>query len=515
MEICDILYCKLCQDSFDSLSRKPLVLKCGHTFCELCIKSLYDLEKVLCPLDSIESPFEDFQKISVNYLILEALETQKPDKPKEKMCQVHKNQSIRFFCQTHQNLLCQECLILHHLGPDHVILPSDNIVLIEPLKQTMGRILDRLKNDMDRIKNRIKEASEDFKHSENELRIMRKAIEDIIEKNYYEIIAKKQKEVETEVQKVTKFTEKIEKINEEASKIENFLNTIPNDVCYVTDTDPVLLESLKKHEQFFLENFDFTINLPNPKPTFPFAEPPLLSKEDMNELIRTQIPTYDKKNRKLLNVLREEGILKSDLVFQTMMVINRRNFLPEGLVNRAYQDNPQSIGWNTTISAPHMHANTLEELKGHLKKGGKAIDIGCGSGYITACMAEIMGENGKVIGLDHIEDILNFAKSNLKKRNQYLLDSKRVEFVNADGRKGYPDSAPYDVIHVGGAIPQVPQELFDQLAKGGRMWIPVGPPGCQAIYIYDKDFNGNIKNQKLFNVSYGALTNVESQMQNY
>jgi len=513
MEFADILHCKRCQEFFNLFSHKPLILKCGHTFCESCLKSLYESEKILCPIDSIESVFDDFQQISVNYLILEALETQKESKSTEKTCQVHKTQSIRFFCQTHKSLLCQECLILHHLGPDHLILPSENIVLIEPLKQSMGKILEKLKIDKEKIERRIKDACEDYKRSETDLKLMKKGLEELIEKNYNEVIAKKQKEVDLEVQKVSKFSEKIDKINEEAQQIEGFLNTIPQDLSYVTDSDPVLLENLKKKEQFLLGNYEFTLNQPNPKPAFSFIEPPLLSKEEMNELIRVQIPTYDKKNRKLLTILKEEGVLKSDLVFQTMMTINRRNFLPEGLINRAYQDNPLSIGWNTTISAPHMHANTLEELKAHLKKGGKAIDIGCGSGYVTACMAEIMGEHGKVIGLDHIEDIIIFARNNLKKKNQYLIDSRRVEFINADGRKGYPEGGSYDVIHVGGAVAQVPQEMLNQLAKGGRMWIPVGPNGCQAIYVYDKDMNGNVKNQKLFNVSYGALTSVENQLQ--
>lgn len=515
MEFSDILHCKSCQELFDSFSRRPLILKCGHTFCEICLKSRYDSEKITCPLDSIDSFFDDFLQISVNYLILEAIETQKASKTPEKYCQVHKTQTIRFFCQSHKHLLCQECLILHHLGPEHVIVSSENIVLLEPLKQAMGKIIERLKGDKEKIEKRIKEVAQEFHSHEHDLKMMRKGLEDLIEKNFAEVLSKKQKEVDQEVQKVSKFTEKIEKITAEAHSIEALLSSLPLDLVYVTDERPDLLDTLKKSERFLFENFDFTASVPNPKPVFSFVEPPLLSKDEMNELIRLQIPTYDKKNRKLLTILKEEGILKSDLVFQTMMVINRRNFLPEGLISRAYQDNPLSIGWNTTISAPHMHANTLEELKSHLKKAAKAIDIGCGSGYMTACMAEIMGPNGKVIGLDHIEDILAFARGNIQKKNQYLLDSGRVELVNADGRKGYADGAPYDVIHVGGALAQVPQEMLDQLAKGGRMWIPVGPTGCQAIYVYDKDMNGSVKQQKLFNVSYGALTNVESQMQFY
>lgn len=514
MDFCDILHCKLCQSSFDSQIRKPLILKCGHTFCEVCLKDLFCSEKILCPTDSIISEFDDFQKISVNYLILEAYEESlKNKKLFEKTCPVHKTQIIRFFCQTHKVLLCQDCLISEHMGNIHNVVPSENIVLIEPLKQSVESLLGKVKEDMEKIKIRIKESSEEQQKTENELKFMKKGIEDLIEKNYNEIIAKKQKEFEIETQKIVKFSDKICFLQEKALEIQEFIQKVPSNLAYATSSDASLLEKLKSFESFLLENQDFFITLPNPKIFLPFLEPPLLSKEEMNELIRTQIPTYDKKNRKLLNFLKEEGVLKSDLVFQTMMVINRRNFLPENMMNRAYQDNPLSIGWNTTISAPHMHAQTLEELKGHLKKGGKAIDIGCGSGYMTAAMAEIMGENSKVIGLDHIEDVVNFAKNNLSKRNQYLLDSQRVEFVKADGRKGYPEQGPYDIIHIGGAMQSVPQEILNQMAKGGRMWVPVGPAGCQAIVIFDKDMSGTVKSQKLFNVSYGMLTSVENQLQ--
>ena len=513
MDFTEILHCKNCQELFDISKRKPLLLKCGHTFCEYCLNSLYDSEKILCPSDSIPSDFEEFTQISVNYLILEAVETQKTLQKPEKSCFLHKTQQIRFFCETDRALLCQECLILGHLGGNHVILPSESIVLIEPLKQEINKMLIDLKNDVQKIELKVEESSKEAKKTEAYLNNMKKNLESLIEKNYKELLAKKQKEFELETQKIHKFQEKTEHLLEKAKEIQLFLSKLPLEINYITNSDVSLLETLKNYQNFLLENLDFPINLPQIKPFFSFSEPPLLSKPEITDIICQQIPTYDKKNRKLLTFLKEEGVLKSDLVFHTMMLINRRNFVPENMQNRAYQDNPLSIGWNTTISAPHMHAQTLEELKGHLKKGGKGLDIGCGSGYITACMAELMGENGKVFGLDHIEEIVNFARNNISKKNGYLIEKKRVEFVKADGRKGYADEAPFDVIHVGGAIANVPQELLNQLAKGGRMWIPVGPAGCQAIYVYDKDLVGGVKSQKLCNVSYGMLTNAESQLQ--
>lgn len=144
-----------------------------------------------------------------------------------------------------------------------------------------------------------------------------------------------------------------------------------------------------------------------------------------------------------------------------MVKIDRKNFVTDDARNQAYQDIPRSIGWGTTISAPHMHAVTLEHIYSKLVKGGKALDIGTGSGYIAACMAEVMGKDCKVYMLDHIQEILDFAIKNIKKGNPYLIKQKRIIPILQDGRKGLPQHGPYDVIHVGGAIDEVTEGLLN------------------------------------------------------
>ena len=83
-----------------------------------------------------------------------------------------------------------------------------------------------------------------------------------------------------------------------------------------------------------------------------------------------------------------------------------------------------------------MHARTLEELKDFLVPGIVGLDIGSGSGFMTAAMAELAGKNSKIFGIDHIEKIVEFSKNNINKKNKYLFDENRVEFVVGDGRKG-------------------------------------------------------------------------------
>lgn len=162
-----------------------------------------------------------------------------------------------------------------------------------------------------------------------------------------------------------------------------------------------------------------------------------------------------------------------------MLSVDRSNYAKYN----PFMDSPQSIGYGVTISAPHMHAHALELLKNHLINGTRALDVGSGSGYLTACMAKVMGAKGfyfcqyvpvatltvyfftfrVAVGIDHIPELVEISKQNVLKDNPDLLNSGQVVLVTGDGRQGYPEQAPYDAIHVGAAAPTLPQPLIDQL----------------------------------------------------
>ena len=92
-------------------------------------------------------------------------------------------------------------------------------------------------------------------------------------------------------------------------------------------------------------------------------------------------------------------------------------------------DAPEDIGFGVTISAPHMHAYTLEFLKDHLIEGATALDVGSGSGYLTACMGHMVGPKGKVYGIDHIPELVEISKRNIEKDSPDLLTSGRVKLI--------------------------------------------------------------------------------------
>lgn len=184
--------------------------------------------------------------------------------------------------------------------------------------------------------------------------------------------------------------------------------------------------------------------------------------------------------------------------------VDRAHYAPSS----AYEDSPQSIGYKATISAPHMHASACESLLELLKPGANVLDIGSGSGYLTAVLANLVGLEGSVIGIDHIQPLVDMAQTNMTKsaEGRQMLESGQVKFVLGDGRKGWKEGAPYDAIHVGAAAAEHHQELTDQLKAPGRLFVPVAEGLLQHIYVIDKDENGQVERKKLYGVQYVPLT---------
>jgi protein-L-isoaspartate(D-aspartate) O-methyltransferase len=205
-------------------------------------------------------------------------------------------------------------------------------------------------------------------------------------------------------------------------------------------------------------------------------------------------------------------IIKTDRVKEAMTKVDRANYVIHK--SEAYDDSPQSIGHGATISAPHMHAHAMEHLLDYLGPGKRVLDVGSGSGYLCAVFHHLV-PGGIVVGMDHIPELVNWSKGNLRQDGLGpSLDKGEIVTVTGDGRQGYSGLAQYDVIHVGAAAPTIPQELVNQLKSPGRMFIPVGTFAQQIIQV-DKDENGKVTKKNLMGVMYVPLTDAERQQRGY
>jgi protein-L-isoaspartate(D-aspartate) O-methyltransferase len=242
--------------------------------------------------------------------------------------------------------------------------------------------------------------------------------------------------------------------------------------------------------------------------------------------------------------LHQAGIIRSEEVYRVMSMVDRKNYFPStssgssinnnnNNANYYYEDAPNSIGYGQTISAPHMHAYVLEEIISHLRtninspyynlimnKNSQSLiqflDVGCGSGYITACFGRwlqspsstttinnnennnnsrksILGLKGYTYGIDIVPELVKLSTDNIMKQDSDLFNAPLLSRFDDDdnnnqnntshqsivslqvgnGYQGLKEYAPYDIIHVGAAASTLPKELCQQLKVGGLLIVPI------------------------------------------
>jgi protein-L-isoaspartate(D-aspartate) O-methyltransferase len=163
-------------------------------------------------------------------------------------------------------------------------------------------------------------------------------------------------------------------------------------------------------------------------------------------------------------------------VLAAMRKVPRHLFVEAVLRERAYADHPLPIGEGQTISQPFMVGIMTQLLR--LTGGEKVLEIGTGSGYQTAVLAELAR---RVCSVERIPALAVRARATLE-----ALGYTNVWVRTADGTLGWPDEAPFDRILVAAAAPSVPQPLFDQLADGGRMALPLGDAASQTLTVVER-----------------------------
>jgi protein-L-isoaspartate(D-aspartate) O-methyltransferase len=171
----------------------------------------------------------------------------------------------------------------------------------------------------------------------------------------------------------------------------------------------------------------------------------------------------------------ERGI-RDGRVLDAMRNVPRHEFVSETFRSDAYDDHPLPIGEEQTISQPYIVAAMLEHLG--LQSSERVLEVGTGSGYVTALLALLCAE---VYSVERHARLAISAEITLRR-----LGYRNVKIRAGDGSRGWTEYAPFDAILVSAATAEMPQALFEQLREGGRMMVPVGPSSCQELQLVRK-----------------------------
>ena len=184
-------------------------------------------------------------------------------------------------------------------------------------------------------------------------------------------------------------------------------------------------------------------------------------------------------------------------VMNALAKVPRERFVPADLATRAYDNRPLPIGHGQTISQPLIVAVMTHLLR--VQPGARVLEVGTGSGYQTAILAELAEE---LVTIEVVEELAAGAAAKLRE-----LGYERIEFRTGDGAAGCPERAPFDAIRVTAAAQSIPQALIDQLAPAGRLVIPIGnDPLAQDLFLVEKDQEGSVRQRRLFPVAFVPLT---------
>jgi protein-L-isoaspartate(D-aspartate) O-methyltransferase len=197
--------------------------------------------------------------------------------------------------------------------------------------------------------------------------------------------------------------------------------------------------------------------------------------------------------------MRQRGVADRN-VLSAMERVPRHQFVPDHLRASAYADHPLPIGANQTISQPYIVALMTEIVKPHGQ--AKVLDVGTGSGYQAAILAELCGE---VFSIEIVKELADQARTRLA-----AMGYDNITVRCGDGYRGWPEEAPFDAIVVAAAPDHIPEPLLDQLAPGGRLVIPVGRY-AQELVLVEKKSDGRLHQRRVAAVAFVPMTGQAQQ----
>ncbi len=235
---------------------------------------------------------------------------------------------------------------------------------------------------------------------------------------------------------------------------------------------------------------------PAPRETKTAAADPAGTVDAQPGDVRAEAPeAYAEARRRMVeHQLRARDITGRD-VLAAMEKVPRHEFVPESMRTLAYADSPLPIGYDQTISQPYIVA--LMTQLARPKPDSRALDVGTGSGYQAAVLAELVDH---VYGIEILCPLAEQASARLAR-----LGYENVEVRCGDGYRGWPEHAPFDLIILAAAPDHVPQPLIDQLAPGGRLILPVGD-FAQDLVVVEKQADGTVKRWSMIPVRFVPMT---------
>jgi protein-L-isoaspartate(D-aspartate) O-methyltransferase len=204
---------------------------------------------------------------------------------------------------------------------------------------------------------------------------------------------------------------------------------------------------------------------------------------------------FDRQRAAMVNgQLRRRDITDAG-VLRAMETVPRHEFVPENVRSASYEDGPLPIGNRQTISQPYIVALMTQLARPNADS--RVLDVGTGSGYQAAVLAEIVDH---VYSIEIVETLADQARARLSR-----LGYENIEVRFGDGYRGWPDQAPFDVIIVAAAPDHIPQPLIDQLASGGHLIIPVGK-FSQNLTVVEKKADGSVETRIVAPVAFVPMT---------
>ena len=205
--------------------------------------------------------------------------------------------------------------------------------------------------------------------------------------------------------------------------------------------------------------------------------------------------TSQRTRARMVKRLRDQGI-RNESVLAAIETVPRHVFVEEALASRAYEDTALPLGYSQTISQPYSVARMLEILL-EGRALGKTLEIGTGSGYQAAVLAQLTPE---VFSVERIDALLIKAKRNLRTARH-----SRIRLKHADGQLGLPEAAPFDTIIFAAAARNVPENVLQQLAIGGRMLFPMESENHQTLLLIERHSEKDYTKTRLENVRFVPL----------